>query len=277
MIAIALALALTAPDKVDVRPSADLAVGAVALVAIVVPDLFQKQLLAAHCRICDGPDNTGLPGTGSGGSLNAVDAWFHDATAGWLVSRGTSDVLSSVWAYGVVPVGAFAAALTATGPHASDGAGWRAASIIEESAIVSAALVQGVKLAAVRKRPYVRYGTGETSGAYDVSDSGSRTGFPSGHTAWVTSLAVATATTVTLQESPAAPWVWGAAAVASVTAASLRMMAEKHYFTDVAAGALIGGACGVIVPLLHRRGGPLSSPSSVSVAQGPALAVSGTF
>jgi membrane-associated phospholipid phosphatase len=184
--------------------------------------------------------------------------------------------MSSVWAYGVVPLGAFAAAVTATGPHASDGAGWRAAAIIGESAVVSAALVQGVKLVAARKRPYVRYGTGETSGAYDVTDPATLTSFPSGHAAWVTSLAVATATTLTLQESPTAPWVWGAAAVASVTGASLRMMAEKHYFTDVAAGALIGGACGVIVPLLHRRGGPLSSPS-VSVAQGPALAVSGTF
>ena len=278
MIAIALALALTAPDKVDVRPGADLAVGAVALVGVVVPALFQKQLAPVHCRICDGPDNTGLPGTGARGSLNGADAWFHDATAGWLVSRETADVLSNVLAYAVVPAGAFASALTATGPHASDGAGWRAASIIEQSAIVSSALVQTVKLVTARKRPFVRYGTGETSGSYDVSDFGSYSGFPSGHTAWVTSLAVGTATTLTLEESSAAPWAWGAAAAASITAASLRMMAEKHYFTDVAAGALIGGACGVIMPLLHRRNGPLSSSSSRSgVAPAPALAMSGTF
>src|SRR5215831_20581048 len=39
----------------------------------------------ANCNWCDGPDNTGLPGSpGSGqASLNGVDAWFHDALTGW--------------------------------------------------------------------------------------------------------------------------------------------------------------------------------------------------
>jgi membrane-associated phospholipid phosphatase len=90
-------------------------------------------------------------------------------------------------------------------------------------------------------------------------------------------MAVAAATTVTLQESPAAPWVWGGAAVASISVASFRMIAEKHYFTDVAAGALIGGACGVVIPLLHKRGGPLSTPAVSVGASGPALTVSGMF
>ena len=79
-----------------------------------------------------------------------------------------------------------------------------------------------------------------------------------------------------LEESQAAPYLWGAAAAVSVTTASLRMIAEKHYFTDVATGAAIGAACGVVFPLLHRRGGALSS-GSVSVAPGPALALSGVF
>ena len=78
--------------------------------------------------------------------------------------------------------------------------------------------------------------------------------------------------TATLEESPAAPWLWGAAAVASVSTATLRMMAEKHYFTDVLTGAAIGAACGVAFPLLHRRGNALSI-----AAQGPAVALSGVF
>jgi len=60
--------------------------------------------------------------------------------------------------------------------------------------------------------------------------------------------------------------------VATVTTGSLRMIAEKHYFTDVLTGAAIGGACGVAFPLLHRRGSALSI-----AAQGPSVAVSGTF
>jgi membrane-associated phospholipid phosphatase len=277
MIAVALALAVTATDKVDVRPAADLTIAALALVAWGIPELFKNDLAPAHCHVCDGSDNTGLPGTGSAASLNGVDAWFHDATAGWLVSRRTADVASSVWAYALVPLGVAAGAFTATGPYATDGAGWRAMSIVEESAVVSAALVQGFKYALARKRPFVRYGNGETSGSYDVADADSRASLPSGHTAFVTALGVALATTATLQESRAAPWLWAAAAAGSVTTGALRMMAEKHYFSDVAAGAAVGAGCGVVFPLLHRRGGPLSSNSVSIAAQGPGIALSGRF
>lgn len=276
MIAIALALAVTATDRVDVRPAADLAIGGVALVLWGVPELLRNDL-APRCRLCDGADNTGLPGSGSAASLNGVDAWFHDATSGWLMSRRTADVASSVWAYALVPLGVVAGAFTATGPYATDGAGWRAMAIVEESAIVSGALVQGLKYALARKRPFVRYGAGETSGSYDVGDADSHVSFPSGHTAFVTSMGVALATTATLQDSPAAPWLWAAAGIGSVTTGALRMMAEKHYFTDVVAGAAIGAACGVVFPLLHRRGGPLSSPSVSIAPQGPGLALSGRF
>jgi len=174
-------------------------------------------------------------------------------------------------------VGAAIGAWTATGAHATEGASWRAASILGESALVSAALVQGVKLAVARKRPFVRYGHGETAGTYDATDPDSHASFPSGHTALATSLGVALATTATIEESPAAPWFWGGAAAASIAAGTLRMMAEKHYLTDVAAGALIGATCGVVVPLLHRRGGPLSSKSMSVAAQEPAFTLTGRF
>jgi membrane-associated phospholipid phosphatase len=277
MIGIALALAVGATDKVDLRPNADLTIAGVALVGWVVPELLRDHLVPAHCRLCDGVDNTGLPGTGSRGSLNGVDAWFHDAMTGWVLSRNTAGVTSDILAYALAPVAAIAGAWATTGPHASEGAGWRAASIVTESALVSGAVVEGVKFIAARKRPYVRYGNGEASGTYGVSDVGSHLGFPSGHTAWVTSLGVALATTASIEESAAAPWLWAGAAVGSVTTSALRMIAEKHYFTDVATGTVIGAACGVVVPLLHRRGGPLSSGSVSVAAQGPAFALTGTF
>jgi membrane-associated phospholipid phosphatase len=277
MIAVALALAAAASDKVDVRPAADLAIAGGALVAWAVPEFLQDRLAPAQCRLCDGSDNSGLPGTGARGSLNAVDAWFHDALTGWPVSRGAAGTLSDAVAYGLVPVGVLAGSWTATGPHATGGAGSRAAAIVVESALVSGAIVQGVKHVAARKRPFVRYGNGETYGTYDVADPGSRLGFPSGHTAWATSLGVALATTATIEESRAAPWLWVSAAVGSVTTGALRMIAEKHYFTDVAAGAVIGAACGIVVPLLHRRGGALSSDAVSVAAPAPAFALTGTF
>jgi membrane-associated phospholipid phosphatase len=277
MIGVALALAVSASDKVDVRPEADLTIAGAALVGWIVPELLRNELVPAHCRICDGADNSGLPGTGSRGSLNGVDAWFHDSMTGWVLSRSTADVTSDVVAYLLAPVAAIAGAWTTTGPHASDEADWRATSIVVESALVSGALVQGVKFIAARKRPYVRYGTAEGEGTYGVTDVGSHLGFPSGHIAWVTSLGVALATTATLEESAAVPWLWAGAAVSSLTTGALRMIAEKHYFTDVAAGAVIGAACGVVVPLLHRRGGPLSSGSLSVAAPRPSFALTGRF
>lgn len=264
-------------DKVALQPAADAVITGAAAAIFVVPELLKDQLVPAHCVICDGDDNTGLPGAGARGSLNGVDATFHDALRGWLLPRRTADTASSVLAFAILPLGTIAGALVATGPHATDGAGLRAAVVVVESAAVSAALVQGVKLAAARKRPFVRYGDGEPSGAYDVNDRDSHLGFPSGHTALATSLGVSLAMTATLEESRAAPYLWGAAAAMSVSTATLRMMAEKHYFTDVAAGAAIGAACGVVFPLLHRRGSALSNGSVSVGAQGPAVSLSGAF
>ena len=262
-----------ATDKVGLQPAADAAIVSVAGIGWAVPELFKGQIAPARCRVCDGPDNSGLPGSGGRGSLNGVDAFFHDALAGSLISRNAADAASSVLAYGVVPAGAMAGAFLATGPTATSGAGARAAVIIVESTVVSAALVQAVKISAARKRPFVRYGTGESGGLYDVADRDSHLSLPSGHAALAASLGVSLATTATLEQSAAAPWLWGAATAASVATSALRIMAEKHYFTDVVAGTAIGAACGAVVPLLHRRGSALS----VGAQQGPAFALSGSF
>jgi len=259
VIAILLALSAGAQDKIDVRPAVDVPIIAVGLVGFVVPELLKEQIAPASCRICDG-------------SLNGVDAFFHDRLTGWLVDRKTADTIGNVWVYALLPVSTLAGAFTLTGPSASEGAGLRAAAIVTEAVAVQAAIVQAVKFSAARQRPFAHYGHGETSGPYDLTDRDSHISLPSGHTGFAASLGVSLAMTATLEESSAAPWLWGAAGVASVSTALLRMMAEKHYFTDVLTGAAIGAACGVAFPLLHKRGNALS----VS-AQGPAVALSGTF
>ncbi len=277
MIAILLVLSAGAQDRVDVRPAADVAIAAAGVAGFVIPELLKEHLAPSHCVICDGSDDSGLPGTGSRGSLNAVDAFFHDRMTGWILPRQTADTVSNLWAFAILPLSALGGAFATTGPYASEGAGLRAALIVAESSAVSASLIQGVKFFAARKRPFVRYGDGDTSGTYDVYDRDSHISYPSGHTAFATSLGVSLAMTATLEESPAAPWLWGAAAAMSVTTASLRMIAEKHYFTDVLTGAAIGAACGVAFPLMHRRGGPLTSGSVSVGGQGPALSLSGAF
>ena len=259
MIAIVLALAAGAQDKVDIRPELDIPIIAAGVTGYAVPELFKDQLAPSSCRICEQ-------------NLNGVDAAFHDALTSWLVDRKTADSMSNVWVYAMLPVAGLASSYIATGPYASEGAGWRAMVIVVESVAVQGALVQAVKFTAARTRPFVHYGHFDTSGTYNVDDPDSHLSLPSGHTGFATSLGVSVAMLATLQESSAAPWLWAGAGVATVTTAMLRMMAEKHYFTDTLGGAAIGAACGIVFPLLHKRGNALS----VS-AQGPSIALSGRF
>ena len=259
MIALVLAASLLdagPSDKLALRPAADFTIIGLAVADNLLTEVFKSSLTRSQCRIC------GQPG--------GIDGWFHDELTGWLVTRETSNTASDVWVYGLLPAGALAASYTATGSSASEGAGVRAALIMIESATVAGALVETSKYLVVRERPYAAYGHAG-SGGYAL-DSDSRLSLPSGHTAWATAFGVSVAMEAGIQDSPAAPWLWGAAAASSVGTGMLRMMAEKHYFFDVLSGAAIGAACGVAFPLLHRRGSALSV-----AANGSSLAVSGAF
>ena len=112
-VAVLLAGPARAEDELLLRPAWDAAVGAAAVGALVVTEVLRDRLVPANCRICDGPDDTGLPGTGGRGSLNGADAWFHDAlTVSW---RQGADTASTVLASGFVPAGALAGAFVFTG------------------------------------------------------------------------------------------------------------------------------------------------------------------
>ncbi len=244
-------------DNVGINLPLEIALTSAGLAAFVVPELFKESLAPASCIVCNR-------------DLNGVDATFHDALTGWVLPRKTADTASNVWAFALLPLASVGGALVATGPNASNGAGLRAAVIVLESSVLSAAAVQSFKFFVARERPFAHYGHGDSSTTYSLTDHDSHLSFPSGHTALATSLGVSLAMTASLEDSRAAPWLWGAAAAVSVSTGALRMIAEKHYFSDVAAGAVLGAASGVIVPLLHRRGstalaGQLSvTPSVVS-------------
>ncbi len=254
--------------------------------------LLRSSIAPASCRLCDGSDNRGLPSdAGDGrGSLNRVDAYFHDALAGRFVSRKTADTTSNVIAYGAVPVFALAGAIFATGPHASDWAGARTTVILLESVALNGAIGQAMKFGFARKRPFIRYGHG-TDGAtssegstYDATDPDSHFSFVSGHTSETTSLAFGVAMCATLDDSKAAPYLWAGAGTLTALVGTLRMVAEKHYFTDVVGGAALGAAVGVLVPLLHRTGSWLGGERdasglrlSVIGTDGAQIAWAGTF
>ncbi|KAA9331634.1 phosphatase PAP2 family protein [Hymenobacter busanensis] len=56
-------------------------------------------------------------------------------------------------------------------------------------------------------------------------------------------------------DSPAQPYVWGAAALVPAGVALFRMEAGKHFLTDNLLGYTVGAASGILVPQLHKTAG----------------------
>ena len=236
-------------DKLALVP-ADAAVIALGTIGVLIPEIFKSQLAPADCRWCD---------------TNALDRSFHDFFTGAL-SRQTANTLSNVTGFVIAPAVALAGVMIEPGPHATPGAGIRGAAIVVEGTLVALAISQNLKLVTARSRPFVAYGHFAQPGEGGGYDSGpdSRLSFPSGHSTLAAAVGVGSAMTATLEESPAAPWMWAGAGVLTVSTGILRLMAEKHWFTDDLAGIAIGGGCGVLFPLLHRRGSLLGGSTPVT-------------
>lgn len=101
-----------------------------------------------------------------------------------------------------------------------------------------------------RPRPMAydpRLSTGqETSGDADAS-------FFSAHTTGAFAAAVFTGYTFQLKhpDSPLAPWIWSGTLGGAAAVGAMRIYSGKHFFSDVAVGALAGSACGYVIPRLH--------------------------
>ncbi|MFC7669207.1 phosphatase PAP2 family protein [Hymenobacter humi] len=104
-----------------------------------------------------------------------------------------------------------------------------------------------------RNRPYL-YGT---EGGSARTGKIATNSFFAGHTAHT-----ATATFFAAKvfhdfnpDSPAQPFIWGAAAVVPAAVAYYRIEAGKHFLTDNLLGYVVGSSIGVLVPQLHKTSG----------------------
>lgn len=104
-----------------------------------------------------------------------------------------------------------------------------------------------------RYRPFL-YGT---EGGGDRNSKISTNSFFGGHTAHT-----ATATFFAAKvfhdfnpDSPAEPFVWGAAALVPAAVAYTRMEAGKHFLSDNIVGYAVGATAGIVVPQLHKTSG----------------------
>ncbi|MDB5050459.1 MAG: phosphoesterase PA-phosphatase [Fibrobacteres bacterium] len=97
-----------------------------------------------------------------------------------------------------------------------------------------------------------------------VSESEKRTpqnvsSFFSNHTATAFTTAVFTGYTFQLRHpgSPLVPWIWGTGLTMATGVGALRIMAGKHFPSDVVAGAAVGALSGYFMPRMHLRIGAL--------------------
>jgi membrane-associated phospholipid phosphatase len=159
-----------------------------------------------------------------------------------------------------------------------DGASWKDflvdALLILEAMVTSQALNQAVKFSVARERPFAA----ELPPAEKLTTShpeDNNLSFFSGHTSYTFSLVAAGATIARLRGYRMWWLMLAVGTPIAVTTGLLRMVADKHYFTDVLTGALLGSAIGIGVPLLFHR--PVEAgPVALSLSAGPGgLAVNG--
>lgn len=143
---------------------------------------------------------------------------------------------------------------------------------ILEAVMAASAMNQAVKFSVGRERPFVHALDADQKPLTD-HPSDNDLSFYSGHTALAFALAGATGSVATLRGYRNAWVVWPVGFAAAATIGYLRIGADKHWLTDVATGAVLGGATGVALPmLLHGRKSD-SATVGASPVGGPHIAI----
>jgi membrane-associated phospholipid phosphatase len=182
------------------------------------------------------------------GDLNWVDRSVLD----WNSSAAVTASDYAVWTTVGLPV--VVSALDAMAPEGFQHQQfWSESLLYAETMSVALASTEVLKVAFDRPRP-VAYKP--DAPASERTSAGSARSFPSGHTA--NAFAAATAGLVIFAGKHDGPETWlvgaGLLGMASGTA-MLRVAGGKHFWTDVAGGALVGAGAGYLVPRLHRHKG----------------------
>lgn len=215
------------PLRLDLDLTLSLTGGALA--GVLATELFQDRLAPTGCRICR-PDRLDA-------SLQDALVWPHPDAA-----RTASDVLAA----GVPMAAAGALAL----------AGWRAGGprtaaedllVVAEAGSLAALATQVAKLATGRIRPYA-YRDPSAARSRDAYLS-----FWSSHAALTFSAAAAAGQVARLRGYRSWRWILGLGLAGAAACGYLRVAADRHWTTDVLAGAAVGTAAGLGLPvLLHR-------------------------
>ena len=233
------ALAASAPPGSDLEYSPGLTIGATAFwLATEYP--LKRSVAPDSCRWCDRTKD-------GQEALNGLDASIRERFR-WQKTdspRRISDALLYVG----VPAASLTSIWLAARDDGREGETGENALIMFEAIAVSMALNQAVKFSFGRQRPYAHFSPKGTPTTTDDNLS-----FYSGHAAVTFTTSVAAGTIASLRGYGGANVVWIPGVVLASAASYLRLGCDRHYFTDVVAGAVVGTGVGIALPrLLHGR------------------------
>jgi membrane-associated phospholipid phosphatase len=255
----------------------DIAVTSTGATWLLLSELLKGSLVPEKCRWCYRADD-------GGDLLNPYDGWVRhrlrwtDTRAAHLASNVTLGILEPATQLGLTLAGASQAESTKS--FALD------ALLITEATVIAGVLNQVAKFGFARERPFVHY-LPRAPGALrelTASPSDDNLSFFSGHTTIAFAMATSSATIATMRGYKLAPLMWGTGLAFGGAVGYLRIAADKHYFSDVMTGAIVGSLVGVAIPLILHS--PRDRPSASASAGAQALSkpaartavsISGTF
>jgi membrane-associated phospholipid phosphatase len=138
--------------------------------------------------------------------------------------------------------------------------------LVVESFALTGALVDLTKLAVRRPRPYTWTVNPTADNVEKRTTTDSSLSFPSGHTAFTGAVGFSTAA-VLVHSREVEPWAaYGGAGLLTAGMGGLRVLAGRHYPTDVLVGGAIGAAVGISTVSLHESAG--QEPAEAGVPRG---------
>lgn len=205
----------------------------------------------------------------------ALDRKVRDA----LKVEATS--LANVSSYGTAALAPFIVfgGLGLSGAAHGGGTFWTDVMITSEAAATTMLVTNLFKGVVGRERPFVQ-ALDERERREREPSSDDNLSFFSGHTSFTFALATAGGTVAWLRGYEHAPYVWAAGLGMAGLTGYLRIAADRHYFTDVLTGAVVGSAFGVGMPLLlhgRTRSAPRLSLAPLPLSGARGLAIYGVF
>ena len=234
----------TPRQRLRINLPIDLTVSGVLTASLVTWAVAVKpNLRAPHCTICDG-----APGT-----VNGLDRFFRDAFV--RPSSSPVGVVSDVFGYGIGPGAAIALGIAVPAHDGRISEAPENLLLVTEATLTYAVLQQGLTTLLPRERPAVHADTSANRES-TLQRHSSLESFPGGHNGLSFAVAAAGGTVATLRGYRLAPLVWIVGGTIGLATTYLRMAADRHYFTDLTAGAALGIGTGIAVPLIfHGRAG----------------------